>query len=98
MPSWLQSPSTTSRPLARKLYDMAMGGNLKAAKLLLDHLLGKPAEAPSPDDGMKQQYPILVTTTAEATKRLEEKRRLNPNLDNDPHRGRKPLTDRNAGE
>ena len=90
------------RQVARELLSIALTSNdernqIAAAHELCNRILGRPAAAPSHDDGMKQQYPILVTTTAEAMKALEERRRLDPNH-NDPYCGRKPLTHRNPPE
>ena len=85
------------RKLARRLYEKAVSDDkhwLEAMKLLLDHLLGKPTEAPPWHDASGPQYPILVTTTAEALKQLEAR---GPAGD-DPLRGLRRLSERNPDE
>lgn len=78
------------KKLARRVMDKAMSDDpdaMVAAKDILDRVLGKPTETVAGDT--HNHYPILVTTTAEAIKKLEATR----SLGDDPYRGRKRLPD-----
>ncbi len=76
------------KKLARRVYKKAMSDDadaMIAAKDILDRVLGKPTEIVAGDT--HNHYPILVTTTAEAVKKLEENR----SFGDDPLRGVKRL-------
>ena len=75
------------KQIVRALVNRARNGDVRAAREVLDRVVGKPTEPPPIDGNANSQYPILVTTTAEALKNLEAKR----DLDDDPLRGLKRL-------
>jgi hypothetical protein len=53
---------TQLRAVLRKLVSKAKGGDVLAAKVLLDRTLGKATAAPATDDAAKVDLPTLATT------------------------------------
>lgn len=52
------------RPLAERLYELSMGGDVRAAKLLLSYGLGRPAAAVEPDDLEAHELGVFRRATA----------------------------------
>ena len=75
------------KAIMAKLVEMALAGDLKAAVEVFNRICGKPMDAYISDGDQGNQYAVLVTSTAEAIKKLEENR----SLGDDPLRGIKRL-------
>src|SRR5262245_60374591 len=52
------------RPLAERLYEVAMTGSVPAAKLLLSYALGRPAAAVEPDEVEAHELGVFRRATA----------------------------------